>query len=63
VEQNGDQLTCVRIDLVGKVLKASAATKAQYGGAVAAWDYCTAKAWCASLLEFFALCTLRLAGL
>jgi hypothetical protein len=39
VEQNGDQLTGVGIDLVGKVLDARTATQANNRVAVATWNY------------------------
>jgi len=64
VEENGDQLTSVGINLVCEVLDAGTTTKAKNGVAIAAWNKCTTEARSvASLLEFFALCTLRLAGL
>jgi hypothetical protein len=39
VEQHGDQLTCVGVNLVGKVLDARTAAQANDCGSVAAWNY------------------------
>jgi hypothetical protein len=38
VEQNGDQLTCIGINLVGKVLDARTAAQANDRASVAAWN-------------------------
>jgi hypothetical protein len=63
VEQHRNQLTGICIDLVGEILNAGTATQTQNGIAISAWNYGSTKRRCSSLLVFFTLCALRLAGL
>jgi hypothetical protein len=63
VEQNGDQLTCIGVNLVGKVLNARTATQTDDGRAVSAWHNCATQRRSLSLLVLFAFRTLRLASL
>jgi hypothetical protein len=57
MEQNGDQLTGIGINLVCKILDAGAATQAKYRAAITAWHNCATKAWCGALFKLFAFRT------